>query len=64
MWPAVRDCVPAAVACPYGENPASADSKYGGAFCDSTDIPAAAEPGKASENHIVGIVQPPPAMRQ
>ena len=60
----VMDYLPETAVCPYGENSASADSKYGGTFCDSTDIPAAAEPGKASENHIVGIVQPPPAMRQ
>lgn len=31
---------------PYGENSASADNKYDGSFCDSTDIPAAPEPGK------------------
>lgn len=60
----VMDYVPATAVCPYGENSASEDSQYGGVFCDSTDIPAAAEPDKASENHIVGIVQPPPAMRQ
>ena len=64
MCPVVRDYAPAAVVCPYDENSASADSKYDGAFCDSTDIPAVAEPGKASENRIVGIVQPPPAGRQ
>lgn len=40
-WPVARDCVPAAVVYPYGENSAWADSKYGGAFCDSTRIPAA-----------------------
>lgn len=38
-----RDYAPATVVCPYGESSASADSKYGGSFCDSTGIPAAAE---------------------
>ncbi|KKA60580.1 hypothetical protein EC91649_3204 [Escherichia coli 9.1649] len=42
----VMDYVPATAVCPYGENSVSADTKYGGAFCDSTDIPAAAELGK------------------
>ena len=39
-------------------------SKYGRSFCDSTGIPAAAEPGKALENRIVGIARPLPATRQ
>ena len=60
----VRDCVPAVVVCPYGENSSSADSKYGAAFCDSTSILAVAESGKASESRIVGIAQPQPAGRQ
>jgi len=41
-----RDYAPATVVCLYGENSASADNKYDGSFCDSTGIPAAAEPGK------------------
>lgn len=41
-----EDYAPAAVVYPYGENSASADNKYGGSFCDSTRIPAAAEPEK------------------
>lgn len=64
MWPVARDYTPATAVCPYGENSASADNKYGGAFCDSTNLPAAAESGKASENRIVGIAQPQPAGRQ
>lgn len=63
-WPAARDYAPAAVVYPYGENSASAGNKYGGAFCGSTNIPAVAEPDKASKNRIAGIVQLPPAMRK
>lgn len=48
----------------YGESSASADNKYDGSFCDSTGIPAAAKPGKVSENRIVGIALPLPAKRQ
>ncbi len=44
----VRGYAPATVVYPYDENSASADSKYGGTFCDSTGIPAVAESGKAS----------------
>lgn len=40
------DYVPADAACLYDENSASADSKYGGPFCDSTGIPAVAESEK------------------
>lgn len=46
----MKDCIPAVVVCPHGENSVSADSKYNGAFCDSTGIPAIAGPRKASEN--------------
>ena len=63
MWPVVRDCVPAGVVCPYGENSASADSKYDGSFCGPLQ-PAAAEPGRDSEIRIVGIALPLPAARQ
>jgi len=49
---------------PLRQKSASADSKYSKAFCDSAGIPAVAEPGKASENCIVGIAQPLPAGRQ
>lgn len=59
-----RDYAPATVVCLYGENSVSADSKYGGSFCDSTGVPAASEPEKVSENRIVGIAQPLPATRQ
>ena len=33
------------IVCPYGENLASADSKYGGSICDSTNFTAATKPG-------------------
>lgn len=59
-----EDYAPATVVCLYGENSASADNKYDGSFCDSTGIPAAAEPGKVLENRTVGIVLPLPATRQ
>jgi len=58
----VGDYVPAAVDT-YGENSASADSKYCGAFCDSTNVLAVAESEKASER-IVGIAQPQLVGRQ
>ena len=59
-----RDYAPATAVCPYGENSVSADSKYGGSFCDSTGVPAASEPEKVSENRIEGIARPLPATRQ
>ena len=34
---------------------ASADSKYGGSFCDSTGVPAASEPEKVPENPWVSF---------
>lgn len=49
---------------PCDENSASADSKYGGSFCDSKGVPAASEPGNVSENRIVGIARSLPATRQ
>ncbi len=58
MWPVARDYAPATAVCPYGKNSASAESKYSGAFCDFTGIPAAAEPGKVLENRTVGIALP------
>lgn len=33
-----RDYAPATVVRPYGENSASADSQYGGSFCDPTGV--------------------------
>ncbi|BEA65827.1 hypothetical protein LL12F53_39660 [Escherichia coli] len=58
------DYVPADAACLYDENSASADSKYGGPFCDSTGIPAVAESETTLENHIVDTVQRQPAVQK
>ena len=56
--------VPAVVVCPYDENSALAGSKFDGPAYGSMGIPAAAEPGRVSENRIVGIALPLPATRQ
>ncbi|CAR14583.1 hypothetical protein B9N08_25000 [Escherichia coli] len=59
-----RDYAPATAVCPYGENSASADSKFGGSICDSTNTPAAVKSGKVSENRIEDNALPPPTRRQ